>query len=296
MDQDLLPCGFIIENDMLDNEEDSRAIINSLKYRFKNSTLYVLPDSITSKTDKSIFNKFTDNKKLSYVLPSDLDEETTDFCLNGRNWHKLDSNKLYDLNEIYQYIMSQDISMEELYDFTATIFYKCIKKDNKFLFTAFSFEMQHWMWEIRNYQLKKFQRAVEDRLAFIEGNNIDLDNKTEDYLISDVKETKIHYFDDTTLRAEEETDGFCVMYEDIHPETFITIVKAIYTKYNKLDYIFEQYKDECVIDKNLTFKESVLASFLTSYISVFVFRFLENKLIHLFCLANLFSKFKSQTY
>lgn len=275
LDSNLLPCGFVLENDMLDLDSDNIEIIKHLKYKFKDASFFALPGCLESKTDRTIYRRFPNNNKLSFSLAKNFPKDTVKNLMNPKDWKRIGSQDVFDLRKLAQELNSNVITSENFCEIFSGVYYKNINIDNNNLFIVFNFEMQHWMREIRDYQLKKFQQTVEDKLAFVSKN---IGDKQQNFLVSEIKdnETKIHFFDDTSFRKDEDLDGYCLMCEELDVESLKLVAMGLSKKYNELDYFFDTYKPESCNNDKLTLKESLLSHFLTSYISFFVVRNLES--------------------
>lgn len=276
-DSNLIPCGFIVENDTLNLNEDNTEIIKYLKYKFNGSNLYALPGCLESKTDQSIYRRFPNNYQLNFSLAKNYPKDVIASLMSHNDWNKLYSTNKFDLGELSKKLKSFDVSNTEFCEIFGGIYYKNKKYEDKNLFLVFNYEMQYWMREIRDYQLKKFQQTVEDKLAFVNEQNANKIENQHNFLLSDIKdnESKIYFFDDTRFRKDEHFDGYCLLHEDIDIKTLKLVAGALSKKYNEVDYFFDANKTECFQNKNLTLKESILSHFLTSYISYFIVRNFE---------------------
>ncbi|MDO5329629.1 MAG: hypothetical protein Q4E88_06035 [Coriobacteriia bacterium] len=276
MDDNLLPCGFILENSLFDFKEDNKKILDNLKYRFDNATLYTLPDCIETTSDRSLYRRFTNNKQITFQTLDKFSDKDIKYFFDSKNWKNLVTSKEVDLEKIRLETISDNVSREEISKNLGSLFVKYIKEEDQTKLCAFSFEIQYWMRQIRDFQLKKFQWSVEEKLGQTDAKNKEQMEKKFDFLVSDIKdeETKIHFFNDRIFRQSEDQDGYFVLAEDLEIDILNNLCKALWQKYNVFDFCFKIFKPEFVLDKKLTFKESMVSHFLISYLTFFILRYM----------------------
>lgn len=280
MDSNLIPCGFAIENELLDTDKDNIDVLKNLKYKFNGAKLYALPYCLETKTDSSLYNRFPNHHRIDFCSVKDLNSDELEFCLDSKDWDSVNFSNKQNIAGLEEVLTSYDISSDEFYKIFSNVYYKNKTIDNQNLFSVFSFESKYWFMEFRHHQLKRYQQAVEDKLTTVHKTADDILDDNYGFVKSDIKdkETKIQFFDDSSLRQDEKFDGFIALKEDVDLSTLHTVAKAMIKKYNECDLLFELLRTECYKNKDLTFKESLLYHFLISYVSYFVLRYLEYKL------------------
>jgi len=279
MDADGIPLAFGI-NPGNENEQISMVPLEKkLLSDFGMSKFIVCTDAGLSSASNRKFNDYCkEDSSRSFVTTQSikkLKKHLKDWSLSSDGWSLSggSSQKTYNIS-----------NLDEATD-KDKIYYKSrwIKENGleQQLIVSYSIKYKNYLQRIRNGQIERAMKAVEkgassierkrktDSKRFIKSNHVTVDGEVAD--------KSIYYIDQELIKKEEIFDGFyavCTNLED-NAETIVTINKRRW----EIEECFRIMKSE--FEARPVFlhrKERIQAHFITCFIALIVYRYLEKKL------------------
>lgn len=281
MDGDGLPLAFNIypgnKNEQVTLIPSENKIINNFKL---DSTKMILCTDAGLSSDE--IKKFNIKDGRAFVITQSikkLKEIYKEKIFNNSDWRiSNDLKNIYNLNEI----ASDEKLKEKYYD---TLFYKIIETETKSvkqdLIVTFSFKYFDYQRNIRNNQIERAKKAIENGNVKRKGKNqndykrfIDSLNVTND---GEVAENITFSINEKTIREEEIYDGYYSLTTNLIGDInkILKIVKGRW----EIEESFRIMKSDFLARPvNLSREDRINAHFMTCFISLFIYRLLEKKL------------------
>lgn len=305
MDAEGIPLAFNITPGNQNEQLSLIPLEKKLLTNFDMSRFVVCTDAGLSSTANRKFNDYTDEENSRAFVTTQsikkLKKHLKDWSISPDGW-KLSGNNnrtIYDISELN----------EEKYK--DVIFYKnrWIKENGleQQLIVTYSIKYKTYQRTIRNRQLERAMRAVKAGKSAIESKHqndpkrfIKTDYATQD---GEVAEKAFYYIDQDSVKEEEKYDGFyavCTNLED-DAQCIVNINKRRW----EIEECFRIMKsDFAARPVYLHDKERIKAHFITCFIALIVYRYLEKKLNQKFtceqilgCLKDMnFMKFEGKGY
>lgn len=295
-DQHAIPISCFVQYDNEDNKKESNVYEKYLINKFKDLDLFVLPENVSSSSDEKVFNSFKSYKKITMQNIDNFSQDLQDWTLDPKGWHIYGSSKIFDLSKIENILKYENISHNEFVQLISQNYYKLkqIKRKvsntdyyaNDYLMVVFNFGLQEWQNELRFAQTKNAQSRIESGIGKSRARHYEsFVEKYQNYLHSvNLKSDDFDddfenlYFDDKVFRHNEKFDGYYAICGDFNKNNLKNIINVINTKKTQLDYLWLTIKNECIGGKVLSVKESVNSHLFISYLSLVVFKVLEEYL------------------
>ena len=281
MDGDGLPLSFNIypgnKNEQTTLISEESKIINNFK--LEDSKIILCTDAGLSSDEIKKFN-IKDNR--GFVITQSikkLKDEYKQQIFDKTNWRIVnDLKNTYDLSTI-----ENDTTLREKY--YNTLFYKIIETETKSvkqdLIVTFSFKYFDYNKTIRNNQIERAKKSIEDGNVKRKGKNqndyrrfIDSLNITDE---GEIAENTEYCINEEIIKKEEIYDGYYGLTTNLigEIEEILKIVKGRW----EIEESFKIMKSDFLARPvNLSREDRIKAHFMTCFISLLIYRILEKKL------------------
>ena len=281
MDGDGIPLSFNIypgnQNEQKSLIPEENKIINNFK--LDDSKIVLCTDAGLASDEIKKFN-VKDNR--GFVITQSLKKLKDEYkkeVFDKSNWRIAnDFKNFYNLDNI-----EQDSSLKEKY--YDTLFYKIIQTETKSvkqdLIVTFSFKYFDYNRNIRNSQIEKARKSIENNQVTRKGKNqndyrrfIDSVNSTDN---GEVAENITYSINQDIIAEEEKYDGYYALTTNLIDDVneIFKIVKGRW----EIEESFRIMKSDFLARPvNLSREDRIKSHFLTCFISLFLYRLLEKKL------------------
>ena len=281
MDGNGLPLAFNIYPGNKNEQETllptENKIINNFK--LKDTKLILCTDAGLSSDKIKNFN-IKDGR--AFVITQSLKKikkEYKELVFDDNNWRIInDLRNIYNINKI----MEDDQLKEKYYE---TIFYKIIPSETKSvkqdLIVTFSPKYFDYQRNIRNEQIERAKKIIDNNETVRKGKNPN-DYRRFIETISSTKEGEIaeniaHSLNEELIKEEELYDGYYALTTNLigDIEKILTIAKGRW----EIEESFRIMKSDFLARPvNLSREDRIKAHFTICFVSLFIYRLLENKL------------------
>lgn len=281
MDGDGIPLSFNIypgnqsEQKTLIPEEDK--IVNSFKL---DSTKMILCTDAGLASDE--IKKFNIENDRSFVITQSLKklkQEYKTLALDKTEWRiPNDLTHIYNLEEIEN---KEDLK-EKYYDI---LFYKIIQTETKSvkqdLIVTFSFKYLDYHRNIRNEQIARARKRIEENQATRKGKNQNDYRRFIDSLSStdngEIAENITYSINEELINEEEQYDGFYALTTNLVGD-IASILKIVKGRWEIEESFRIMKHDFLARPVELSREDRIKAHFMTCFISLLIYRILEKKL------------------
>ena len=281
MDGDGIPLSFNIypgnqsEQKTLIPEEDK--IVNSFKL---DSTKMILCTDAGLASDE--IKKFNIENDRSFVITQSLKklkQEYKTLALDKTEWRiPNDLTHIYNLEEIEN---KEDLK-EKYYDI---LFYKIIQTETKSvkqdLIVTFSFKYLDYHRNIRNEQIARARKRIEENQATRKGKNQNDYRRFIDSLSStdngEIAENITYSINEELINEEEQYDGFYALTTNLVGD-ITSILKIVKVRWEIEESFRIMKHDFLARPVELSREDRIKAHFMTCFISLLIYRILEKKL------------------
>ena len=281
MDGNGLPLAFNIYPGNKNEQETliptENKIINNFK--LKDTKLILCTDAGLASDKIKNFN-IKDGR--GFVITQSLKKikkEYKELALDENNWRIInDFKKIYNIKSIME-----DEELKEKY--FETIFYKIIPSETKSvkqdLIVTFSPKYFEYQRNVRNEQIERAKKSIDNKETIRKGKNQN-DYRRFIETISTTKEGEIaeniaHSLNETLIKEEELYDGYYALTTNLigDVEKILNIVKGRW----EIEESFRIMKNDFLARPvNLSREDRIKAHFTICFVSLFIYRLLENKL------------------
>lgn len=274
------------------------------KYNMKGKNIVVCTDAAMCTDD---IKKFNVKDGRGFVITQSikrLNDELKTFALDKNGWRILgDIKKIYNLEEI-----EKDGKLKHLYH--NTIFYKEIECETKSvkqtLIVTFSFKYQEYQHNLKSHQLERATKLVEEtnrknekvkNKKDIERIKISKNQNDPKRFIREIKTTdsgevanNINYeIDEEIFKNEEKYNGLYGITTNLIDDTE-TIIKVMNGRW-EIEESFRIMKDDFDSGTvHLSREDRIKGHFITCYLSLFIYRYLEHQLKDKYTVHEIVSK------
>lgn len=297
MDSEGIPLAFCMNPGNQNEQLSMIPLEEKLLQNFDMSQFVVCTDAGLSSNDNRKFNNYDDEDGCRSFITTQsvkkLKKFLKDWALNMEGWFLSgdSSNKKYSLNEL------DDGTDKE------KIFYKSrwIKENGleQQLIVTYSIKYRDYLRTIRNGQIERAQKAVNKGTSAIERKRqtdpkrfIKTDHATKD---GEVAEKASSYIDQRIIDSEEMYDGFYAVCTNLD-ESENTIVKINKRRWEIEECFRIMKSDFQARPVYLHRKERIIAHFITCFISLIVYRYLEKRLGEKYTCEQILSQLKEMNY
>lgn len=301
MDGDGIPLAFSINRGNMNEQLTLKPLEKKILSDFKLSKFVVCTDAgLSSEANR----KFNDKEGRAFITTQSikkLKEHLRNWSLASTGWKLPGSEKTYDVSILDE--MIKEASAEEKEKISTNVFYKerWIKENGleQRLIVTYSIKYRDYQRKIRNSQIERALKAIEvnprkikkchqnDYKRFISKTSLTPDGEKAD--------TEIYGIDQALIKKEETFDGFygvCTNLEDDVAE----IVKVNHRRW-EIEECFRIMKSEFKARPvYLRDDDRIEAHFITCFISLILYRFLEKKLKEQFTCHEIISELKEMNF
>jgi len=284
---------------MLPTEEDFLK-----NYNMKGSNIIVCTDAAMCNDEIKNFNVKDGRGFVITQSIKKLNSELKEFALNKNGWRILGNLKdIYNLNEI-----ENDEKLKKLY--YNKIFYKEIECETKSvkqaLIVTFSFKYQDYQHKLKQHQFDRAKKLVDEinkknknaqKKKDVEKIKISKNQNDPKRFIKEIKTTdtgevacNIEYIiDDEIYKNEEQYNGLYGITTNLIDDTE-TIIKVMNGRW-EIEESFRIMKDEFDSGTvHLSREDRIKGHFITCYLSLFIYRYLEHQLDNKYTVHEIVSK------
>ena len=298
MDGDGIPLSFNIypgnqnEQKTLIPEEDK--IVNNFKL---DTTKIILCTDAGMASDE--VKKFNMEENRGFVITQSLKklkEEYKTQALDKTEWRiPNDLTHIYNLEEI----ANHDELKEKYYD---TLFYKIIQTETKSvkqnLMVTFSFKYLDYHRNIRNEQIRRARKSIEENQVTRKGKNqndyrrfIDSFSSTDN---GEIAENIAYSINESLILEEEQYDGYYALTTNLVGD-ISSILKIIKGRWEIEESFRIMKHDFLARPVELSREDRIKAHFMTCFISLLIYRILEKKLDYKYTTSQILTTLRNMT-
>ena len=291
MDRDGIPLAFCI-NPGNENEQQSLIPLEKiLMDKFDMSQFIVCTDAGLSSNSNRIFNNYSQEDGTRDFITTQsikkLKKTYKDWALSSDGWYLYgeSNSKKYNLDDLdddsdLEKTFYKSRWIKEKVNVTIDGLKKKIELEQQLIIT-YSLKYRNYLRSIRNRQVERALKAVENGTKAIEKKKqndpkrfIKADYATKD---GEVADKTVYYIDEDAIAKEEIYDGFyavCTSLDD-KPEVIVKVNQRRW----EIEECFRIMKSEFhARPVYLKRKERIIAHFITCFIALILYRYLEKKL------------------
>ena len=283
MDGDGIPLAFSITRGNMNEQLTLKPLEKKIISDFELSKFIVCTDAGLASEDNRKFNDKDGRAFITTQSIKKLKEHLKKWTLAPDGWKLSGSDKTYDISKLDEIIAKA--TPEEKAKIISKVFYKeRWIKENDFeqrLIVTFSFKYRNYQRKIRNSQIERAQKVIENNPTKIKKCNANdykrFINKTSCTPDGEIAEKEIYSIDQAIIHKEEAFDGFygvCTNLEDDVSE----IIKVNHRRW-EIEECFRIMKSELKARPVFLKKDDrIEAHFITCFISLIIYRLLEKRL------------------
>ncbi|MRM88954.1 IS1634 family transposase [Faecalicatena contorta] len=290
MDRDGIPLAFCINPGNKNEQQSLIPLEKTLMNKFDMSEFIVCTNAGLSSNANRIFNNYskTDGTR-DYITTQSvkkLKKTYQDWTLSPDGWHLCgeSNSKKYCLNEL-----NEDNDLEKVFYKSRWIKEKVtVEVDGvskkveleQQLIISYSLKYRNYLRTIRNRQVERALKAVASGGKVIEKNKqndpkrfIKADHATK---VGEVADRTAYYIDQDAITAEEMYDGFyavCTSLDD-QPESIVKVNQRRWEIEECFRIMKSEFQARPVYLKR---KDRIVAHFITCFIALIIYRYLEKK-------------------
>lgn len=291
MDRDAIPLAFCINPG---NENEQQSLIpleKTLMDKFDMSQFIVCTDAGLSSNNNRIFNNYSKEEGTRDFITTQsvkkLKKTYKDWTLSTKGWYCFGESKsiTYDLKNL-----DDEKDLEKTYYKSRWIKDKVdviidgLKKKVELeqqLIVTYSLKYRNYLRSIRSRQVERALKAIKTGEKAIEKKKqndpkrfIKVDRCTKE---GEVVDKTVYYIDEDAIAAEEMYDGFyavCTSLDD-HAEAIVKINQRRWEIEECFRILKSEFQARPVYLKR---KERIIAHFITCFIALIIYRYLEKRL------------------
>lgn len=301
MDGDGIPLAFSINRGNMNEQLTLKPLEKKILSDFELSKFIVCTDAgLASEANR----KFNDKDERAFITTQSikkLKEHLKKWALATDGWKLPDGEKTYNISKLDE--MIEKANAEDKAKIRAKVFYKeRWMKENGLeqkLIVTYSVKYRDYLRKIRNSQIERAQKTIDanpeaikkcrqnDYKRFIHKTNCTADGE--------VAENEIYSIDTALIKKEESFDGFygvCTNLDDDVSE----IIKVNHRRW-EIEECFRIMKSEFKARPvYLSNDDRIEAHFITCFISLIIYRFLEKRLHEVFTCHEMISELREMNF
>lgn len=305
MDRDGIPLAFAMHPGNQNEQQTLIPLEKKIMEQFDMSRFIVCTDAGISSSANRIFNDSGDRAFITTQSVKKLRKIYQTWVFDPLGWYLggSDHRKTYNIDELdetadIEKIFYKSRWIKEKVD--VTINGKTVKKElEQQLVVSYSIKYRNYLRSIRNAQIDRAQKALETGKSGIERRRqndakrfIRSDHATKD---GEVASETIYYLDEAAIAKEEMYDGFyavCTNLED-SPESIVNVNHHRW----EIEECFRIMKSEFEARPvYLRDKERITAHFITCFIALIIYRYLEKRLGNKYTCDQIISTLKEMDF
>lgn len=277
MDGDGIPLAFCLNDGNTNEQKTLTPLEEQIMTDFGHSKFIVCTDSGLSSVDNRKFNNQDNRAFITTQSIKKMKGFQREWALSPEKWHLSGENKLFNINEI----LSDEKKAALYYD---RVFYKeeWFKENGieQRIIVTFSIKYLNYTRSIRNEQIARAEKAIKSDSKTERTRQTDYKRfivKTSVTGAGEVAEKEVYTLDEKKIRDEEQFDGFYAVATDLEDpvDAIIDINKGRW----EIEESFRIMKSEFQARPVFLKKDNrILAHFITCFIALTVFRYLEKRL------------------
>lgn len=283
MDGDGIPLAFSIHKGNTNEQTTLKPLEKKILDDFKLSKFIICTDAGLASYDNRRFNAIGDRAFITTQSIKKLKKHLKEWALDPSGWSLSGSQKLYNLSEVEEMIDTIDNQEGEYW--LSKVFYKerWIKENGleQKMIVTFSFKYRNYQRRIRQEQIFRAQKKIDSNPSKI-GKASQNDYRrfiktttcTDD---GEIANKKIHQINTKVIAREEVYDGFYGVCTNLEadPSEIIKVNKRRWQIEDCFRIMKTEFKARPVY---LSKDERIEAHFITCFISLMIYRFLEKRL------------------
>lgn len=309
MDRDGIPLAFCINPGNRNEQQSLIPLEQTLMTKFDMSEFIVCTDAGLSSNTNRYFNNYSkDEGTRDYITTQSvkkLKKIYKDWALSPIGWHLSGESvpREYDLNEL-----DEDNDLEKTFYKSRWIKEKVEIEENgvtkkveleQQLIVTYSIKYRNYLRNIRNRQIERALKTVDAGSKAMERKKqndpkrfIKADHATKD---GEVADKTVYYIDDEVIAKEEMFDGFyavCTSLDD-HPEAIVKINQRRWEIEECFRIMKSEFQARPVYLKR---QERIVAHFITCFIALIIYRYLEKKLDNKFTCSQIIDTLQEMNF
>ncbi|MDK2991403.1 MAG: hypothetical protein PWP48_636 [Clostridiales bacterium] len=301
MDGDGLPLAFSINRGNMNEQLTLKPLEKKILSDFGLSKFIICTDAGLSSEDNRRFNDKDDRAFITTQSIKKLKGHLKKWALASTGWRLPGSEKIYDISELDEMIeKANDRDKEKL---RTKVFYKerWIKENGleQKLIVTYSIKYRDYMRKIRKCQIEHALKTIDNNPAsikkFRQNDYKRFIHKTNCTADGEVAEKEIYSIDTDLIKKEEAFDGFygvCTNLDDDVSE----IIKVNSRRW-EIEECFRIMKSEFKARPvYLSNEDRIEAHFITCFISLIIYRFLEKRLHEEFTCHEIISELQEMNF
>ncbi|MDO5328801.1 MAG: hypothetical protein Q4E88_01700 [Coriobacteriia bacterium] len=252
-----------------------KKFINS---NFGDANLFVLPDSVYSSSDSIFLEQFDNTFTISNQKVANFNPKLLNWATDTKGWQRNYSNKIYDIDKVEQKILDIKTPTNVKTKLQSQIFYKykkvkiSIPGTNKsipqYMILMFSYSLKLWLKQLRENELQNIKKEDED-------------------VVNKYREV---------IQKSEAYDGYYAVCVNSEENIIKDILNVITTKFDQVDFMLRFVKNEFIKDNQLSQEEAIDAHYLTTFVSLTIFKYITQKLRNSFTNEEVVETLKNITF
>lgn len=291
IDQEGIPLSLCIHPGNTNEQITLRPLEKKMLQDFDMSKFVVCTDAGLSSNANKRFNSMGSRGYITTQSLKKLKESLRKTALDPAQWYLLGSKTKY---------KKYDISKIDETQYKNAVFYKEIPVDNdsfyERLIVTYSIKYRDYMQTIRSRQVARAEKALKSGGIRIKKNANDFRRfiKKENYTPQgEVAEKSRQYLDTDKIHEEAQYDGFYVLSTNLMDEEPSAIVAANHQRW-QIEQCFRTMKSEFKSRPvYVRLEDHIKAHFLTCFISLVLYKYLEKKLKKHYSCENLISTLRN---
>lgn len=278
MDGDGIPLAFNITAGNTNEQGTLTPLEEKILKDFELSKFIVCTDAGLASNDNRKFNNKEDRAFITTQSIKKLKKHLKDWALDPKDWSVVGDTKKYDISKLEETEESKKLN------YNKTFYKKRWIKENgleQALIVTYSLKYKIYQQKIRNSQIERAKKAIQNKNIKIDKCNqndykrfILKTNVTDD---GEVAENKVFTINQTAIAEEEKYDGLygvCTNLED-NVEEIIKVNHRRWEIEESFRIMKTDFKSRPVYH---TKDEMIKGHFLTCYLALVIYRYLEKKL------------------
>ena len=283
MDGDGIPLAFSINKGNMNEQLTLKPLEKKIISDFDLSKFIVCTDAGLASEDNRKFNDKDGRAFITTQSIKKLKAHLKKWALDAEGWKLPGSDKTYDISKLDE--MMDKATLEEKAKIISKVFYKDRWiKENDFeqrLIVTYSIKYRDYQRKIRNSQIERAQKAVENNPTKIKKCNANdykrFINKTSCTSDGEIADNEIYSIDQALIQKEEAFDGFYGVCTNIEDDAS-KIIKVNHRRW-EIEECFRIMKSEFKARPVFLKKDDrIEAHFITCFISLIIYRLLEKRL------------------
>lgn len=283
MDGDGIPLAFNIHKGNTNEQVTLKPLEEKILTDFKLSKFVVCTDAGLSSAENRKFNDVNDRAFITTQSIKKLKSYLKDWALDSKGWSTDGCSKVYDISKLDE--MLESMNESDKAKMKSRIFYKerWINDDGleQKLIVTFSIKYRDYQATIRNSQVDRAQKAIDSKsIKETKKNQNDYRRFAKRISVTEngeVADTDTYFMDEDVIDEEKKYDGFYGVCTNL--EATASEIAKVSRRRWEIEECFRIMKSEFKARPvYLQRDDRIHAHFITCFLALVVFRFLEKKL------------------